>query len=251
MSIDTFEQADARDWQEAFYDSGTDDWQAKWFCDGELATIENTSEGMNFYAGTTGGYNEAHAVLWTRPEFQGDLRIEYEYTRLDEFYRHVTILYLHATGMGEGPYVEDIAEWAERRKVPAMRMYFDYMNLLHISYAAYGNQDDRPDDYIRARRYIPKGDASNDSGNGATGLANTDLEPDYFNTGLWQPDVPHRITVIKRPEDLFMRIIHPEKQYDCHWRTNSAPPVTHGRIGLRHMNNRHARYRDFRISVAG
>ena len=88
-------------------------------------------------------------VLWTKQSFKGDLKIEYDYTRLDNETRCVNILYIQATGSGEEPYVKDITEWNELRRVPAMKMYFDHMHAYHISYAAWRG------DYIRGRRYLP------------------------------------------------------------------------------------------------
>jgi hypothetical protein len=70
--------------------------------------------------------------------------------------------------------------------------------LLHVSYAAFkvGNTDPKAD-HIRARRYMPLA---------GKGLKGTDLKPDYFETGLFQKGVPHKVTVIKTDRDLFMHI---------------------------------------------
>ena len=151
----------------------------------------------------------------------------------------MNILYVQATGSGAGAHTKDIAEWAKLRAVPAMRMYFNHMNTYHVSYAAYPNDKDSPEDYIRARRYMPEAD----------GLRGTDLVPDYFRTGFFKTGVPHKITVIKRGQELFMHIHNDEKQMLCHWKNESFPPILEGRVGLRHMFTRSARYRDFRISV--
>jgi len=50
-------------------------------------------------------------------------------------------------------------------------------------------------------------------------------------------------------QDLFIHVRNSEKELLCHWRTDRFPPVVEGRIGLRHMWTRSARYRDFRVSV--
>ena len=162
----------------------------------------------------------------------------YDYTRVDSETRCVNILYIQATGSGESPYVKDIAEWSELRRVPAMRMYFDHMNTYHISYAAFPNDEDSTS-YIRARRYMPN----------QTGLKGSDLEPDYFPEGLFESGVPHRITVIKTERDIFMRVKNPEQEVYCHMTNPDLPPVSEGRIGLRHMFTRSARYSNFSISV--
>jgi hypothetical protein len=80
-------------------------------------------------------------------------------------------------------------------------------------------------------------------------LQGTDLTPDYFGTSLFKTGVPHKITVIKRRQELFMDIRNADKQMLCHWNNDSLPPIVAGRIGLRHMYTRSARYRDFRIAV--
>jgi hypothetical protein len=179
-----FDAANARDWQEVFFDDGTGEWTNKWFLDGESGAVSTGPEGMQL----TGGpqfKNDAHqVVLWTRESFKGNLKIEYDYTRLDAETRWVNILYIQATGSGTGPYAEDIAEWNELRRIPAMKMYFDHMNVVHLSYAAFGNVGGVGAAYIRGRRYLP------DTGRGLRG---TEYVPDYFPPeSLFEPGVPHR-----------------------------------------------------------
>ena len=196
---------------------------------------------MDFHAGPVHLDDSCHAVLWTQQSFAGDLKVSYEYTKLDDTVHNVTILYLLATGRGDGPYARDISRWNHLRDVPSMNMYFDHMNTYHISYAAFGMENTDPaEDYIRARRYCPAD---------AQGLANTDLPPDHFRTGLFDTGVPHRITVIKRGDDLLMHIQNDQQEKHCRWKTDGAAPINEGRIGLRHMYTRGARYRDFRVSV--
>lgn len=230
------------DWSDVFFDSCTDNWEENWHLDGKEARITHSEEGMDFLAGPSAGEDASHAVLWTLESFDGDVKIEYEYTRLDEATRFVTILFIQATGSGEGPYDKDIMQWADRRSVPSMRTYFNHMNTYHISYAAFDNQNDDPEeDYIRARRYMPETDR---------GLEGTDLQPDvYTGTGLFAIGVPHNITVIKSGDTLFMQIVGPDQKRLCHWDTSPFPPIEEGRIGLRHMCTRAARYKDFRVSV--
>ncbi|WFB37121.1 DUF1961 family protein [Kiritimatiellota bacterium B12222] len=236
-----FQKINQADWQEIWSDSGIERWQDKWMLDGKKATLENTPEGMKFQAGPIFGENASHAVLWSKQSFQGDIKIEYDYTRLDNETKCVNILYLHATGSGEGPYNKDVAEWADLREIPAMKLYFQNMNTYHISYAAYKN-DNSPNkvDYIRARRYRP--DASKS-------LAETDFKPDAFDTGLFKTNVPHKITIIKKGDDLFMFIRNADQERLCHWNTADLPPLNEGRIGLRHMYTRSARYANFTVST--
>ena len=231
----------AAEWQEVLFDPCTKDWSEHWTLDGENARITHSQKGMDFYAGPEYRNDADHAVLWTRQSFRGDIRLDYEYTKPDDSIAAVTILYLLATGDGTKNYNKDISKWADLRKIPAMRKYFGHMNTLHISYAAFGMENDDPEaDYIRARRYMPLR---------GQGLKETELKPDYFRTGLFKQGVPYQITVIKQGRDLFMRIRGDEREKLCHWKNVSLPPINEGRIGLRHMYTRGARYRNFRISI--
>jgi hypothetical protein len=237
---ESFGKLQKLDWKETFLDHGTSDWNEKWLLDGVKARVYNSPLGMEFYAGPVPAEDSSHSVLWTRESFSGNVKIEYEYTRLDAATKYVNILYIHATGSGQGDFAEEIFTWSEMRRIPAMRMYFNHMNTYHISYAAFGNTNsDEPNDYIRARRYMPE------SGNGLRG---TDLAPDYFETGLFQPGIKHQITVIIYGNDLYMEIQGPDKNMLCHWKNTSLPPIENGRIGLRHMASRNARYKNFRVS---
>jgi hypothetical protein len=44
---------------------------------------------------------------------------------------------------------------------------------------------------------------------------------------------------------------NPDRVGDDHFRNKRLPVITDGRVGLRHMFTRSARYRDFRISSPG
>ncbi len=238
-----FDELNALQWSEVFHYSGEKDWREKWFLDGKLATISNGPEGMSFAAGPVAWEDEHHAVLWTRRTFEGDLRIEYDYTRLDDAIRFVTILYVHATGKGTDGFDEDIMKWRDRRETPSMSHYFNHMNTYHVSYAAFGTRNEDPElDYIRTRRYLP-----NEGG----GLQGTGLQPDYWRTGLFDTGVLHRIVVIKKGDSLLMRIEADGRQYFCHWDVSVFPPLNSGRIGLRHMYTRSATYRNFRVAELG
>lgn len=237
---DAYEQADkSASWKTVFVDSCTGDWSEKWHLDGEVGTVSTGPEGMHLTSGPEFGNDAHHMVLWAKPVFEGDLKIEYEYTRMDDENRCVNILYIQASGSGEGAYAQDIFEWNSLRRVPAMRMYYDNMHVYHISYAALGNTGTSDQQYIRARRYIPH----------ATGLKGTELEPDYYPEGLFEKGVPHRIQVIKQDRNLYMRVEN-DKQINYYYFSNpNLPVITEGRVGLRQMFTRSARYKDFRISV--
>jgi len=232
-----FEQAATGEWRELFSDPGTADWKQRWFLDGEVGTVKNGSDGMELTAGPEFRNDAHHIVLWTKESFEGDLKIEYDYTRLDQATNCVTILYIQATGSGEAPCDRDITAWNALRKVPSMATYFDNMNTYHISYAAFMNSSTKS--YIRGRRYMPH----------RTGLKGSDLKPDYRVDGLFATGVRHHITVLKKDRDLYMRVENPEGVYYCQMHNAGLPVITEGRIGLRHMFTRSARYRNFRISV--
>ena len=232
-----FERADSGKWKEVFSDTCTGDWKDRWFLDGEVGTVETGPEGMTLTGGPEYKNQAHHMVLWTKESFEGDLKIEYDYTRLDDERRCVTILYIQATGSGKGPYAKDITAWNALRKVPAMEEYFNHMHTYHISYAAFPNEGKDRTSYIRGRRYLP----------GQNGLKGTDLEPDYFPRNLFATGVKHHITVIKKDHDIYMRVENPDQVYYCRMAHHKLPPITEGRIGLRHMFTRSACYHNIKI----
>jgi hypothetical protein len=233
-----FEQATAANWQEVFADDGTGSWKEKWFLDGEVGTVTNSPEGMTLTAGPESKNDAHHMVLWTKQEFAGDLKIEYDFTRTDKASQFVTIIYIQATGSGKGQFAKDITKWNELRKVPAMSTYYDNMHTYHLSYAAFGESKQDKTSYIRGRRYMPH----------AKGLKGTELTPDYHFDTLFATGVKHHITIIKRDRDLHVRVQNPDEVRYCHLQNAKLPVITEGRIGLRHMFTRSARYANFRVS---
>lgn len=233
-----FERALRRPWQVAFADDLTAPDTASWHLDGLQGRMVHTAEGLELYAGRRLHCDSSHVVLWTRRMFRGDLRIEYDYTRLDASRAEsVNILYLHATGSGRAGYDRNIMAWNDRRRVPAMRTYFDHMNLCHISYAV-ARGDTLASDYVRARRYMP------DAGQGLQGTA---LRPEYENTGLFLPGVKYRITVVKSRARLFMRVTGGGVRRLFAFDLSTHPPLDEGFVGFRMMWGRAARYGRLRI----
>ena len=233
------------DWQETFSDSGQGDWQEKWMLDGHKATLSHSDEGMFFAAGPIAGDHASHSVLWTRDSFEGDLKLDFDFTRMDTVYSYVCIIYLYATGAGPEPYVEDIAEWSDLRQIPFMREYFDHMNLFHISFAAYGNKADEGKEsaYIRARRYPRSLFEGKFDG--------MELEPDFGAVGLFEPGVPHHVTVIKRGNDMYMNVTNPDEDRLYYWDLSQVPGLDEGRIGLRQMWQRASQYKNITVSQLG
>lgn len=236
-----FNQLLQENWQHVFYDEGTSNWKELWFLDGQRAIVKNTPVGMVFSGGPIRGDNGSHGVLWTRESFEGDIKIEFDYTRLDDIDYAVNILYIQATGKGEGPYAKDISHWSHLRVVPYMRTYFMNMNLLHISFAAYPLKEGSQSDYVRARRYpvLPDQNFGVD----------TRISPDYDSTGLFLPGVTYHFTCIKQGDELFFNVENEVVGQLFHWNTSDFTPVTMGRIGIRHMYTRAAVYANISVSI--
>ncbi len=220
-------------------DPGTSYWQENWFLDGLKASVTNNESGMEFTAGPEAKNDAHHAVLWTKQEFSGDIKLQYKYTRNDHQTKYVTILYIQATGIGEEPYAQDITAWNELREVPKMSKYFNFMNTLHISYAAFGNSNSDPDsDYVRVRRY-PVTETVR--------FSDMEVPPSYYNSGFFKSGHTYLITVIKTADRLFFKVEGDGNQKVFSWNLSGVIPVIHGRIGLRHMYTRSATYKDFKI----
>lgn len=228
-------------WSLHLDDPCTGNWQSNWFLDGQIATVDNSDKGMNFSAGPVNRNDAHHAVLWTKESFEGDVKIEYNYTRTDSQIVNVNILYIQARGIGEEPYDTDISKWSDLRKVPTMSIYYNYMSALHISYAAFKMVNDDPDDdYIRIRKYPVTEEITFDD---------MEIPPAFYKTGLFLPGIEYKITVIKTGDSLFFQVKGEgiEKLYS--WHLGSADPIKEGRIGLRHMYTRSTNYRDFKVYV--
>jgi hypothetical protein len=237
-----YQKALALDWQTEFSDSCTEDWQKHWFLDGKKATIENTPEGMIYTAGPINKDNDSHAVLWTQKEFEGNIRIEFDYMRLDDVFCNVNLLYILATGIDEGPYDKDISKWSELRESPAMGIYLRQMNLYHISYAAI-REKNPPDQqhYVRAR-YYPVTLSEESHG--------TDFEPDYWNPGVFLTGKAYHVTAIKTEKYLFFHVTGDGKEKLFSWDHTRFPLITEGRVGIRHMAMRSSRYANVEIATS-
>jgi hypothetical protein len=228
-----------------FEDSMAADWQENWFLDGKKATVEHREGGLFFAGGTVTkaqdpeGYHAHHAVLWTKQVFEGDLRISYQMTPVDQPIYGNILLYIHAQGIGTPPYVEDIHEWRALREVPDMSIYFTYMNLLSLSFR----------DELRCRRYPWR---------------NEKLEW-YPNRGLIEPmvDSPpmipgktYEVLVESVGDSLRLRVVDQEsgKPLAEHtWDTSRIDAAIQprrlqkGRIGIRHMSTKQSIYRNFKV----
>ncbi len=225
------------EWELKLEDRGTFNWQTNWFLDGQNARVENSEKGMHLIAGPEFGNDAHHMVLWTKKSFKRDVKIEFDYTRTDHETRAVNILYIQTTGKGEGDFVKDISEWKELRKIPSMRTYFNNMKTLHISFAAYSNNE-VSQDYVRVRRYPVMPDKN---------FRELEVEPTYFDTGFFKTGETYKITVIKTDGRLYFKVIGNEDSKLYSWDTSHIPPLNDGRIGLRHMYTRSAIYSNVKI----
>jgi hypothetical protein len=227
-------------WTLAFEDDFRDGYEANWLLDGAQARIDNTPEGLTIVSGAQVNNDSSHVVLWTRTRFSGPLKIEYDFTRLDDSpAESVCILYLHATGSGVAPYAENIAQWADLRQVPAMKLYFNHMNAYHISYAV-TSPATGGGDYVRARRYVPE------TGKGLSGTA---LTPEYDHVNWFKRGVTYRMTAILYGGKLYLQASGGGDKRLFWFDTASLPPLDEGYIGLRQMWARQSRYANFRVST--
>lgn len=222
-----------------FADDFKKSWERNWHLDGKNARIIQDGKSLEMHAGTHAFKDEDHIVLWTKKEFEGNIRIEYDFTRLDSSeYYFVNILYIQAQGIGQGEYKKDIFKWNHLREVPAMSTYFNHMETYHISYAVTGVPAKGQKEYIRARRYMPQW---------GKGLKGTDLYPEYLDTGLFKIGIKYHLTFIKYGTRLFLNVKGDGKDKTFFFNADNFPPILKGRIGLRQMYTRNSRYENFKI----
>lgn len=113
------------------------------------------------------------------------------------------------------------------------------MNPLHISYAAFPMVNEDPEnDYLRVRKYPIDEDVS---------FHDIEVEPTFFKIGLFKSHIPYKITVIKTDARLFMRVEGDGKRQLYRWDVSDKAKLEEGRIGLRQMYTRAARYNDFKV----
>ena len=122
-----------------------------------------------------------------------------------------------------------------------MRQYFLNMNTYHISFAAFDALEySKNNDYIRLRKYDPSLEK----------LGGSEILPDVFNTGLFKTDVTYHIEVSYYKGNIKMTItekLNATNQTVCRWDASGKSLLKEGRIGLRHMYTRNARYKNFKV----
>ena len=232
-SKDDFSSMKAKNWQEVFSDKMSETgWKEKWFLDGLHAKVSNSKEALQIDT------SEGYAVLWTKKEFKGDLRIEYDFKCLDsEDKKGVNIIYIQARGDGQNGCVEDITQWNEKRELAAMKNYYLNMHTYHISYAT-SDRGGKNNDYVRARRYMPIENK---------GLKKTELKGDYINVDLFDDQQWLRIAIIKKNKKIWMEVKHPKTTKIFKFENVNKPGIEAGRIGLRLMPNRLSQFKNFKV----
>jgi hypothetical protein len=229
-----------------FLDSMASGWTENWFLDGKKATLEHRDGGLYFSGGTVTKaddpveYHAHHAVLWTKREFEGDIRLSYRWTPVDADGFGAILIYLQAQGVGDEPFDRDISKWSEMREIPAMDKYFNNMNLISLSIR----------ENVRCKRY-PWFDRDGNPYE-AGGL----IEPMVEYGEPIVPGKEYRIVVEKRNPMVSLSITDAgtgKSLIDHAWDSSKIDPrmepklVTRGRIGLRHMATKQAIYKDIKI----
>jgi hypothetical protein len=186
-------------------------------------------------------YHAHHAVLWTQQEFEGDIRISYEMTRVDSSDYGTTLLYIQARGIGIPPYVEDITAWNELRIIPEMSTYFSFMDLISLSFR----------ENLRCKRYPWRDEYLEGYEGGGLIEPMVDYNDEKILTGK-----TYLVEVEKRAASVWLRLVEKESgetMIDHTWNTDNIAegiepkPVTKGRIGLRHMATRQYTYNNFKV----
>lgn len=231
--------SESHEWKLEFSDPCTENWEKNWFLDGEIAKVEHGEFGMDLIAGPINRNNAHHSVLWTKQSFEGDVKIEYEYTRTDTAVVNVNILFIQATGVGTGIFDKDISKWNDFRKVPTMSKYYNNMKTIHISLAAFPMVNEDPkNDYLRVRRYPVSEEIT---------FQDMEVEPSYFNTGLFLTGVTYKMTWLKEGDKLHLSVSGNSETKNYAWDLSKFERITEGRIGLRHMFTRSASYKNFNV----
>ena len=182
-------------------------------------------------------YHAHHAVLWTHQEFSGDIKVSFETKSVDEPIYGNILFYIQAQGIGNGPYKKDIHEWRKTREVPAMNKYFQYMDLLSISFRK----------ELRLKRYPLRSEDGTEQ-----------YAPRIGEFSDWHGVIKDkwlRYEIEKRKKSFTIRSYDAdtgELMADVTWDTSEQgvgrglPFVEHGRIGIRHMSTKQSVYRNFK-----
>lgn len=236
MNTDLFNQLNQLNWTLVQSDKSATSWSDNWTLDGlNSQAIYKAPATIELLSGEPKFVDANHCVLWTKKEFDKDIKISFDYTKLDNENHSVCILYLLAQGEGSEIYPQDITKWEALRQEPAMNLYFQHMNLYHISFSAFDLKD-KNIKYIRARQY----------GAGQL-LEGTDILPDYNPKDMFKKDITIHIDAIKKDNYLFFKATSPTASILCHWKLDYTRLLNKGRIGIRQMAGRQGRFSNIEV----
>jgi hypothetical protein len=207
------------DWELIYENATGQGWSELWVQDGP-STVRAEQGGLLFHADA-----RQHDVLWFRPVIEGDLRIEYDFLPY-ESPGGTAILFIQATGDGQGVYEEDILAWRQERSGGEYALYKDHMNYASVSYT-------NPQDEVRFRQ-----------GPGFDLLERYEGAQEIFERGSM-----HGIVTTKVGRQVTFQVSNHNAGKSRTYRASLSrrPAVTTGRIGLRLMNGRKARFSDFNV----
>ncbi|MEX0775931.1 MAG: hypothetical protein WD042_09495 [Phycisphaeraceae bacterium] len=66
-------------------------------------------------------------------------------------------------------------------------------------------------------------------------------------TGLFRPGETYQCCAVETDDDLFFQVRGEEAGDVFHWELEDVQPLSHGRVGIRHMWTRCSRYADFKV----
>lgn len=235
-----YQSAKSGAWELVIDEKLSDFDSSEWVYDGEKGHLTVDESGLTVTSGPEAHVNAHHSVLWNKQKLSGDLKVEYDFTRLDNSDAgSVNIIYLHAQGSGVGEYTEDIMEWNHLRTEPAMKVYFNNMKTYHISYAVtLGESDKNPYEYVRARMYNPLAES---------GLTGTDLKPEYYQTGLFKVGVKYHITVTLVGDMLYMEVEGDGVRRLMHFNVDASTRLEEGYLGFRLMWTRSSKFANLKV----
>ena len=75
----------------------------------------------------------------------------------------------------------------------------------------------------------------------------TMIQPIYEGIHLFEPGETYHITATKEGDRLTFTAERDGKTHRFEWDTSAFPPVTEGRVGLRHMWARSSRYENIKV----
>lgn len=222
ISLALVPNVEAQSWQPMWQVSGTNgNWQDDWIKDGTNGRAQYTNDGLEFDT-TSGEGDEYSSILWSKPKFEGSVKFEYEFKRVDtntDSGVSIVLLYGHGTG---GVYPDDISTW---NRPVSDRDFHRTMNNITISYATNDKQ-------VRTR----------------INTGRNLVEPVYKNVPYFQPGVWHKIMVTQEGLNLSMEVENLATNQKDTYSWNLPRTYDHGRVGLRQMYMHKNVYRNIKVS---